>query len=327
MMKKRILNYVLKGTIVVALPLLMGSCIGYYGVGYDDGIYGERPVRYVSESPRYETPDPRGQHSQGSYKAYLQEKANGYQEFQNKLQPSYTPFADVNNYRTPADNQRPTYNSYAGWGENPRQTSVNIYNYAGGWGYDPYWDWNYRHSYFWGAGAWYPYSYYYPYYGYNYYYPYRSGWSFSIGTYSPYWNWRYGYGSYYRGYYYSDYYYPYYTNRYDNRYYRNYQADGYYYDNNKNRYRADEYRNYYQYQNNRTQSYDNNRSYNRQQNYDAGRYERSYNTQQPQTRPRYQESPSPSYNSNRSYDAGRYSSPSSSSSGNGGSTGRPQRDY
>ena len=153
-MKKRILNYVLKGTMLVALPLLSGSCIAYYGVGYDDGIYGERPVRYISESPRYESPDTRGQHSQGSYKAYLQQKANDYKDFENKLQePTYTPFADVNNYRTPEDNQRPTYNSYAGWGDNPRQTSVTVYNNYGGWGYDPYWDWSYRHSYFWGSGA------------------------------------------------------------------------------------------------------------------------------------------------------------------------------
>ncbi len=113
-MKKRILNYVSKGTMIVALSLLFTSCIGYYGVGYDDGIYGESSVRYVSEHPQYERPE---QHSsQGNYKAYLQEKANGYKAFQNEIQqPTYTPFADVNNYRTPADNQKPTYNSYAGW--------------------------------------------------------------------------------------------------------------------------------------------------------------------------------------------------------------------
>lgn len=306
MMKKRILNYVSKGTITVALLLLFPSCIGYYGAGYDDGIYGESSVRYVYERPEYERPEQRP--SQGSYKAYLQEKANGYNAFQYEMQqPSYTPFADVNNYRTPADNQKPTYNSYAGWGENPRETSVTIYNNYGGLGYSPFYC---DFPYYWGAGAWYP--------------PYRVGWSISIGSY-PYYGGYYGfYGSYYR-----PYYRPYYREYYYGGNYspRRYYADGYYYENrnySSDRRYIDSGRNYNYNNNNRSSS----------RNYDAGRYNGSYNNSpQRQVQPHYRSEPSinsPSYNSNRSYDSGRYSAPSSSGSGssNGGSSrGTSRRSY
>lgn len=308
-MKKNFLNGMMKATLVVGISSVLGSCGSY--IGYDDGIYGENAPRHIAKEPRYERPT---HETQSSYKAYLQQKANGYSDFQgNMQQPSYTPLTDVNSYRTPEQNQQPTYNSYAGWGDNPSQNSVIVYNnYGYGGHYHPYWDWNYRHNYYWGSGAWgYPYSHYY---GYNYYRPYRSGWSITIGSGYPYYGGGYYgyYGSYYSPYYYGYNYYPYYYGYYP---YERYYNGGYYNNGRKHNgwvtsrgggVRGDSQR-YEQYRQSNTQS----NSYN---NGRSNTYSRSY--QEHNSSP----TPSPMYrsdNSSRSYNNSYDNSSRSYNSGGG----------
>ena len=167
MKKTTIINYG-----VGALIALTGltSCGGVYtGMGYDDGIYGDKAPRPSYERDDYER-TPR------TYREQLNQKIAEYKDFEHqaqRLSPSYTPLTNVDGYRTDSSSQAPTYNSYGSWGENARPSQVNVYNYSG-WG-SPY---------YWGSGAWGGYysSSYYP----------RSGWSWgiSLGSYDPYWSWR-----------------------------------------------------------------------------------------------------------------------------------------
>ena len=211
----------------------LSSCRAYSGMGYDDGIYGDeapQPV-YHREAPRYE----RNYEQSGSYREHLNQKIAGYKDFEQQVQrpaPSYTPMTNVDNYRSEGQQNTTSYNTYGGWGDNARPSSVNIYNnYTG------------ASPYYWGSGAWGGY------YSSSYYYP-RSRWSigFSVGTYDPYWSWRY-YDSYYYPYSYS-YYYPYYGYNYyypyyGYNYYYPYYGYGYY---SYPSYRYNSENNYYYYQ-------------------------------------------------------------------------------
>ena len=212
----------------------LSSCGAYSGMGYDDGIYGDeapQPV-YHREAPRYE----RNYEQSGSYREHLNQKIAGYKDFEQQVQrpaPSYTPMTNVDNYRSEGQQNTNSYNTYGGWGDNARPSSVNIYNnYTG------------ASPYYWGSGAWGGY------YSSSYYYP-RSRWSigFSVGTYDPYWSWRY-YDSYYYPYYGYNYYYPYYGYNYYypyygyNYYYPYYGYNYYYYPS----YRYNSENNYYYYQ-------------------------------------------------------------------------------
>ncbi|MFC2652382.1 MAG: hypothetical protein ACFNX7_04020 [Capnocytophaga gingivalis] len=303
MKKTTIINYG-----VGALIALTGltSCGGVYtGMGYDDGIYGDKAPR-----PSYERDD--YERAPRTYREQLNQKIAEYKDFEHqaqRLSPSYTPLTNVDGYRTDSSSQTPTYNSYGSWGENARLSQVNVYNYSG-WG-SPY---------YWGSGAWGGYysSSYYP----------RSGWSWgiSLGSYDPYWSWRY-YDSYYYPYYYgyNYYYYPSYRYNRENNYYyyqdpygntsRKYsptngrRGDSSRYDNSSYQNNGT-YRSYGNYNNN---SYDNSsRSYedNRTRSYDSS--SRSYNNSN------YNNSYD---NSSRSYDN---SSRSYQSSGNGNNSGEFQ---
>ena len=212
----------------------LSSCGAYSGMGYDDGIYDDeapQPV-YHREAPRYE----RNYEQSGSYREHLNQKIAGYKDFEQQVQrpaPSYTPMTNVDNYRSEGQQNTNSYNTYGGWGDNARPSSVNIYNnYTG------------ASPYYWGSGAWGGY------YSSSYYYP-RSRWSigFSVGTYDPYWSWRY-YDSYYYPYYGYNYYYPYYGYNYYypyygyNYYYPYYGYNYYYYPS----YHYNRENNYYYYQ-------------------------------------------------------------------------------
>lgn len=193
-MKKRMLNYLTRMALVAVLVYFLTSCGAFYFEGYDDGVYGERTSRYVYER----TSSPSQTHD--SYRAYLQQKADHFKDFEHGS-------AMASHYESQPSQSAETYTHS---GVAPK-SSVTIYNNYNN-GYNPYWDWNYGHSYYWGRGAWYPYDVY-PYY----HRPYRSGWSISIGTYDPYfWNPYYRYGGYYYRYYPE--YYPYYG-YYDRGYY------------------------------------------------------------------------------------------------------------
>lgn len=299
----------------------LSSCGAYSGMGYDDGIYGDeapQPV-YHREAPRYE----RNYEQSGSYREHLNQKIAGYKDFEQQVQrpaPSYTPMTNVDNYRSEGQQNTNSYNTYAGWGDNARPSSVNIYNnYTG------------ASPYYWGSGAWGGY------YSSSYYYP-RSRWSigFSVGTYDPYWSWRY-YDSYYYPYYGYNYYYPYYGYNYYypyygyNYYYPYYGYNYYYYPS----YRYNRENNYYYYQDpygNTSRKYsptygrrgdDTNRyeNYNYQQgsrSYDEGTRTRSYDY----SSRNYNNSYNNSYdNSSRSYDNSSRSYQQNSSSGNSSSSG------
>ena len=271
----------------------LSSCGAYSGMGYDDGIYGDeapQPV-YHREAPRYE----RNYEQSGSYREHLNQKIAGYKDFEQQVQrpaPSYTPMTNVDNYRSEGQQNTTSYNTYGGWGDNARPSSVNIYNnYTG------------ASPYYWGSGAWGGY------YSSSYYYP-RSRWSigFSVGTYDPYWSWRY-YDSYYYPYYGYNYYYPYYGYNYYypyygyNYYYPYYGYNYYYYPS----YRYDRENNYYYYQDpygNTSRKYS--PTYGRRGD-DTSRYE-NYNYQNGSTSRSYDEGTrTRSYDySSRSYNSNSY---------------------
>jgi hypothetical protein len=200
--------------LAVLLSFTLTSCVGYY---YADGIYNdpvpERP-RYVErEMPpqRYDYP-PENRYVDNGYNSYFRDKAKQYEN--PTVDSSFTHFTDVNSYRS--NTYASGTSSYGGWGSNPSQVNVNIYNRS--WA-NPY----------------------YGYYGHPYYRPYRSGWSVSLGWgwssyYDPYWD-NYYYGGYYPYYGYNPYYgydpYYGYNSFYGYGYYPyayGYYPYGYYYD-------------------------------------------------------------------------------------------------
>ena len=148
--------------LVASFALL--SCGGYY---YADGVYydpvPERPSYLeIVEEPAYTPVENR--YAPNRYKDYFGEKAQQYRQVPDT---SFTHFTDVNSYRSNATSGAP---AYGGWGSNPSQVNVNVYNNSP-WGYNS-----------WGYNNWYPN------YGYDSYYRNRARWSLSFG-----WGW----GSYY----------------------------------------------------------------------------------------------------------------------------------
>lgn len=336
MKKNAKLTSVMKQLVLaIVVSFTFTSCVGYY---YADGIYNdpvpERP-RYVErEMPpqRYDYP-PENRYADNGYNSYFRDKAKQYEN--PVVDSSFTHFTDVNSYRSNA--YASGTSSYGGWGSNPSQVNVNVYNrgwanpYYGyyaypyyrsyrsgwslslGWGsyYDPYWD-NYYY------GGYYPYYGYNPYYGYDPYYGYYSYYGYGYypyygHSYYPY----YGYGYYPYGYYDRGYY--------DRRYYdsdyrvreRGYRRS--YTDDTPRDYNHRDYPSYEgRSRNSYSRPYDEGRYRNdSQQN---NNYNRGYN--------------SPKYNSGRSYDSGRYNSGSNYGGGNSGSSnnqssgsGTTRRDY
>ena len=191
-MKKNLqINRWMHASLLLVASFALLSCGGYY---YADGVYydpvPERPSYLeIVEEPAYTPVENR--YTPNRYKDYFSEKAQQYRQMPDT---SVTHFTDVNSYRSNATSGAP---AYGGWGSNPSQVNVNVYN-NNPWGYN---SWSYNN--------WYP-----NYYGYDSYYRNRARWSLSFGWgwgsyYDPYWGYSgyYGYRPYYGGYY--DYY-PYY---------------------------------------------------------------------------------------------------------------------
>ncbi len=169
--------------LIGALGLLFSlvSCGSYQYAGYDDGIYGasERNVEYYTESSN-EVPS-----SQNSnyYQNYFKEKS---QELDYLSQDDVI-FTDIDSYESNYEAENDTLVdaqvSYAGWGQNTTEVSINVYNSGylfNNWWYRPYYSYGYgfyNHWYnpyrFYGYSNWYnPYGYY----GfYNWYNPYYYG--------------------------------------------------------------------------------------------------------------------------------------------------------
>lgn len=214
--KGKIRKYFVRFLGLSILPTLLVSCGSYYTY-YSDGIYGEAPaVQYLEVVEHYPAP-PRQQTTvvkSNRYSDFFRDKAQQY----NNPDESFTHFTNVDGYASNSYTA-PEQQSYAGWGNNPSQVVVNVYDNDYYWR-NPY----YGYNSYWGYGAWYPSSYRYDYYGYPYYRN-RVNWGISIGWggyYDPYWGWS-GYYNPYWGYAYGGYYpyyrgyYPYYGGRYYSR--------------------------------------------------------------------------------------------------------------
>jgi hypothetical protein len=351
MKKNTQLRSAFKLAAVAVVALVLGSCGGYY---YADGVYGDRePERVMVVDRRYdEAPQPvENRYTPNRYKDYFGEKARQYSAVRDT---SFTHFTDVNTYSSQQYSREG--NRYGGWGSQPSNVNVNVYN--NGW-YDPYWG----YSSYWGYDPYWGYD---SYWG-NYYRPYRSGWSWSFGWnshYGSYWNGYYSYAPYYRGYYnpywgydpyWGGYYYPYggyygYYPYYRGYYYDYYPRDYYYaprgsYDRDRDRDDREYYRRYYgnggraiirendrrgdsdRYQNYErtgdTRSYQR-RDYNQSQNNSYNGYNNDYNnnnTQRSYNQGNYNER---SYNSGgyerRDYNSGNSGSGNSGRGGGGGYT-------
>lgn len=309
------------------LPALLVSCGSYYAY-YSDGIYGEAPaVQYLEVVEHYPTP-PRQQTTvvrSNRYSDFFRDKAQQY----NNPEESFTHFTDVDGYASKSYTA-PEQQSYAGWGNNPSQVVVNVYDNDYYWR-NPY----YGYNSYWGYGAWYPSSYRYDYYGYPYYRN-RVNWGISIGWggyYNPYWGWG-GYYNPYWGYAYGGYYpyyrgyYPYYGGRYYSRDYRNeYYNDRYYgrrsydgrvYSPTTGR-RGDSNR-YENYNNSRNNSSSTRRTYSTPYSNDrSDNYYRSYHDNRNYA-PSSNNS-SRNYNNGGNYNSSRSYNEGSSSGGNRGSSG------
>lgn len=306
---------------IVALPTLLVSCGSYYTY-YSDGIYGEVPPERVVIVERYDNyPSQRNVLvPQNKYSNYFREKSQQY----DNTEGSFTHFTDVDSYSSDFYNNA-NGQSYAGWGNNHSQVTVNVY--------DNYWN-NpyYGYNSFWGYGAWYPYNYY----GYGYYPYYRNrvNWGISFGWggyYNPHWGWYdrydYPYYGYYGGFYprHYGYYYPQYYGYYGGRYYDNRDGRVYNYDGRRysptvgRRGDANRYANY----NNRQSSGSTSRSYapsNQNRNYsDSRTYNRNYNNSnyRDDHSSRNYNNYNNSSNSSRSYNSGSSGGGVSRGSGSG----------
>ncbi|WP_131387670.1 hypothetical protein [Flavobacterium suncheonense] len=182
-------------TLFGLVGLLASSCGSYQNSSYydNDGVYG-------SDRPRTETVN--------KYSEENMAQANKYKEFFGSYRDEYPEnnevFTDVEGYTSQNNDSTKVANkSYAGWGENSDNVTINVYSndYWGGW-YTPYWGWNSwyspRWSWGWGWNSYYG-SYWnvgwgwnYPYYGWGWYSPYY------YGYYGPGWSWYNHYHGYYR---------------------------------------------------------------------------------------------------------------------------------
>ncbi|MCK5400653.1 MAG: hypothetical protein KAJ28_03385, partial [Flavobacteriaceae bacterium] len=144
------LNYNQKSKmhLIGALGLLFSlvSCGSYQYAGYDDSIYGtsERNVEYQVESSREAT----SPQSSSYYQNYFKEKS---QELDYLSQDDVI-FTDIDSYESNYEVENDTLvddqESYAGWGQNTTEVSINVYNSGF---YNNFW-WNRPYGYGYGYG-------------------------------------------------------------------------------------------------------------------------------------------------------------------------------
>jgi hypothetical protein len=327
-------NIALK-SIVGLLGLTAISCGSYQNVSYydNDGIYGSEKKERVSYYDNNTTPQ---DNSNGNkYKEYFGSQANKYSYNDQDV------FTDVDSYSSVSVNDSTVTNSesrqqnYAGWGNNDRDVTINVYNndwYGGYWGWRGYWGyrpwgysyWNNWHNPYWDWG-WS--GYYGPSWGW--------GWNNYWGWNSPYygggyygWN-NWGWNNYYgRNYAYSGGRRGIYSNRSEGFYGNRYSGSGRSYETNRNFNTGGRRsstittpnRNYTPRESNSTEP----RTYTPRRRSSENNYTPRYNeprTSEPRTyEPRRNETPRRS--ETRSYDTPRsssYDSPRSSGSSGGGS--------
>lgn len=200
---KRISLYGVLGLFGVAAT----SCSSYQNTSnHNDGIYGSAQ-RDANGQPVY-------QYNDGNVGQYRDGDVNGqnmnYQAYFKSLQSQYPATVDVQEYANDTVVSVESYNANAGWGEDPDNVVVNVYDnswggmygWGSGWGWGGYpgWGWNSWYGGGWGLGwGW------------------GGGWYGGWGSYYGGWGWNNWYGGWGNGYY--PYYYNnggYYNGRYNN---------------------------------------------------------------------------------------------------------------
>lgn len=138
------------------LAVFVTSCGSYQNSSYydNDGVYGSEKTNTQTENRNSEQ--------------NIQQPNKYAQQFKN-MQDEYTYFTDVDNYNSQTQDTVVTVyrneanNSYAGWGNNSSDVTINYYTNGWGWNnwYSPYWGigwnwgWNSWYGNYWGWNSWY----------------------------------------------------------------------------------------------------------------------------------------------------------------------------
>ena len=173
---------------VLAFLLTIYSCGSYSYNGKDnDGVYGTDENEIVYQESAVETKP--NSTNETYYKNYFKEKSQEYDYIYQEEEV----FTDIDTYEgeyaEETDSVETENTSYAGWGQESNDVTINIYSGFTGYNY-----------------------YNYPYYG-----NWGFGWGYGYNSYYPYW-----YGGYYSYYPYYGGYYPYYHYGHNQHYYGNY---------------------------------------------------------------------------------------------------------
>ncbi|MBQ0788929.1 MAG: hypothetical protein KBT69_15625, partial [Oceanihabitans sp.] len=172
--------------LLLAIAFVLTSCGSTQYVSEDnDGIYGstQEPVEHK---------DVANDENSVYYKNYFQENATEY----DYITEEDAVFTDIDSYEGNYVEQETTEpQSYAGWGQDNNDVTINVYSNFGGYGYNNFWNrpYGYGYSPYWNSGWGYS-GFYDPFWG----SPYYSGfYGYGYGGYyhSPYWN-NYGYNNY-----------------------------------------------------------------------------------------------------------------------------------
>lgn len=170
------------------LAVFVTSCGSYQNSSYydNDGVYGSEKTNTQTENRNSEQ--------------NIQQPNKYAQQFKN-MQDEYTYFTDVDNYNSQTQDTVVTVyrneanNSYAGWGNNSSDVTINYDTNGWGWNnwYSPYWGigwnwgWNSWYGNYWGWNSWYG-----PGWGWNNWY--GTGWGWN-SWYGPGWGWNNWYGT------------------------------------------------------------------------------------------------------------------------------------
>ncbi|MBO6534382.1 MAG: hypothetical protein JJ967_15200, partial [Muricauda sp.] len=136
--------------ILMVAALFMASCGSYQQASYyDDGIYTPNN-RVVSVEKRNAQAERVEQQENNIYGDYFGDKANEYGEildsevftdvdsYSSQTQNDTIPYGEQTDYFAYNNN----YNGNPGWGDNPSNISINVYDNSWGWGWNDPWLWN-----------------------------------------------------------------------------------------------------------------------------------------------------------------------------------------
>jgi hypothetical protein len=178
---------------VFVILIAVSSCGSSQYVSQDnDGIYG------ATEKENQNVTSEVNSGEQAYYKNYFKEKSQDYDMYEEDAV-----FTDIDsyegNYVEEVDSSQTENRSYAGWGQDNDDVTINIYSGYSGFGFYSPWRFGNGWGYGWGYGGYDPFwcpPFYGGYYGYSYYSPYFYG-GYGYGYLNPYYN--YGYNGRYYG--------------------------------------------------------------------------------------------------------------------------------